>query len=77
MRNMLNTIYEQQMLQLLNFVSNEALRYQELILINKETSEVVNYFGLRKVFKVISQIKDQLSLDRALIMSISYVADLH
>ena len=51
MQTTLNTIYEQQMLQLINFLNEEPMRYQELIVIN-EKSEVINFFGLRKVYKI-------------------------
>ena len=50
----LNAIYKQQMLQLLNFLNNEPMRYQELIVIDERASQISNYFGLMKVYNVMS-----------------------
>ena len=64
------------MLQLINFLNFEPMRYQELILVD-ENSQISNFFGLRKVYKVMSEINDEFTIERLLIMSINYLADLH
>ena len=37
----------------------------------------MNFFGLRKKFKVLSQITDKVKLEQAIVLSINYLSDLH
>ncbi len=49
------------MLQLINFLNTEPMRYQELILVN-ENDEIINFFALKKHYRII----DTLQEDKAI-----------
>jgi hypothetical protein len=61
----------------LSFLNKVPLRYQELVVVDNKSKEIVNYFCLRKKFKVVKSIKDKIQLEKAIVMCINYLADLH
>ena len=52
------------------------MRYQELILVN-ENDEIINFFALKKHYRIIDTLQEEKAIQRALIMSIFYFSDLH